>query len=201
MQYTCATNTTGTVSDAMITFASWVSAATTTTSDAVWSNWTTNTAVTYSSVIPVSGNGRSLKTEKYYAQERKKEQIRKKRMHRNAEAMMKHLLTQDEFREWRLYKSVRITGSLGGMYEIGAGYHGKHLVKLNAKLDPECWICYQPDSTYCVQDRVAALILDIKCDESRIIKLGNKSAIKDQGVTRKIVCRRYFRQEYDKQVA
>jgi hypothetical protein len=75
--------------------------------------------------------------------------------------------------EYRRYGSVQIVGSLGGKYEVGGGTPGM-VVRLDDDWIPVQKLCYHPDSSFVTEDRVAAVILDIKCDESRVREKANK---------------------------
>ncbi len=182
----CATSTgTGTTTggDAWTT---WNSTAATYLTTNIWSSWTTGTA---GNSTPSSGftfspyRAPALTPEQKLEAERKQRQIdlkaklkerRQKRVARQrARALLKSLLTAIEWSEYQRYGSVQVVGSLGGKYEVGGGTMGM-VTQLDDDYNPIQKICYHPSTQYVVEDRVAAVILDIKCDESRVRTQGNK---------------------------
>jgi hypothetical protein len=93
--------------------------------------------------------------------------------------LLRLVLTAEEWREWRLSRSVSIRGSMGGLYRVwqprdNNKLHQSTLVcSLNKDGVPFQKYCYHPSRDYCLEDQVAALVLDLKCDEARILKHGN----------------------------
>jgi hypothetical protein len=98
---------------------------------------------------------------------------------RLARQLLRMVLTKAEREEWRMFRSVRVHGSDGGYYQVWTenGQSRVCEMKKTASGDfvAEQKYCYHAPHTFCVEDQIAALILDIKCDESRIKKIGNKN--------------------------
>jgi len=167
------------------TWISWAATASTGYTNAVWNEWTTGTT-TGSSWVTYSTSPRKLTPEekakaekaalrgKLSALKARLKELRAKREARErARNLLKELLTAAEWSEYRRYGSVQIVGSLGGKYEVGGATTGM-VTQLDENWNPVQKICYHPSTQYAVEDRVAAVILDIKCDESRVRTQGNK---------------------------
>jgi len=183
----------------------WVANSCTTssvTTNGVWTTWatTSNSSGNDYYVAPhLSAEElarRKVEQEKFdrkAKQDAVKNRIKKTRAKRRGLNLLRMILTADEFNQWMLFRSVRFRGSLGGYYEVGGGPHGRLVYRLNENGTPKERICYQPSSDFIIEDQVCALILDIKCDESRVISKGNPSTFFSLHEGNRVALRRSFK--------
>jgi hypothetical protein len=115
-------------------------------------------------------------------EQRKIEIIRRRRqvsIDEKANALLRSILTDEEWREYRQYGSVRILGSLGGAYEVGQGrlpggrgWEGS-LYKLAPDGSAEQKLCIHAPLEYPVGDRMVALILTLRTNEQWVLDEAN----------------------------
>lgn len=155
----------------------WVVDGAAATTDSAWTNWTAGTffAVSGGEYIARSGTvvatpppppkaitrGRIFSIENYRA-----EQDKRKARERGLD-LLRWLLSPEELADLRAHESVRIRGSLGGLYEVGL-----NRPSLAYKIDPttlepmaKLGVC-QTAKEYVDEDRVAALVLAFQTDEA-----------------------------------
>lgn len=102
-----------------------------------------------------------------------KARIKTRRKTRVATALLRRLLCERQMQEWDLYRAVRVVGSDGGLFEINPRWCG-HLYQLDPVTgEPLRKLCVHPCTSFPVEDRVAALALNLQSDERDVIDRAN----------------------------
>lgn len=176
-----------------------------------WSSWTSTiltTSATTDTYSSSGGTGGLVNTSfTFYTSENKllklKNALKLKRKQRpivrRASELLRLVLTEKEWQEWRRYRSVQVVGSLGGKYEVGPGWSGR-VVELDENYQPVRLICYHVTTeSLPLEDEIAAIVLDIKCDESRLLQCrsGHAKSFRDEKEARKFKSRRIHRKQYE----
>lgn len=175
----------------------WNSTSTISTTVNVWNNWTTGTSnITSAATNNVVWGAWQTQpiTARYttynYAppqetDEQKKQRVREERkrkllharkqkqINRTAAAMLKELLTSEQWQDWQRFRAVRHVGRRG-IFEINPGYGGElylldHAGKAKGKF------CVHAPRDYPVADRVASLLLSLQTDEDEVMKKANRN--------------------------
>jgi len=160
-------------------------------SNIVWDSWvTTGNTVTTNSDITIVTDGtvespyqttiwktwsESAEDSKKAREQRRKDEIKRKReaekKRKRAEALLKSILTIEEWDDYRLYDSVRVRGQKG-IYDIGMGWQGM-IYRLDHQGEPMDKLCCHPPGQYPAADRIAAVVLALRADESAVLKEAN----------------------------
>jgi hypothetical protein len=95
-----------------------------------------------------------------------------------AEALLRAIISKEQWEDFRRYGSVRIKGASGAMYEIGSGRGGWSgmVYKLDEHGEPIAKLCVHPSWRFPDADRIAALILAISADEEKVLRMANPNA-------------------------
>lgn len=109
-----------------------------------------------------------------------------------ARSLLRSILTEGEWLDWRLHESVRVVGSLGGVYEIGCrGWTGM-IHRIGVDGIPTEKLCCHPPSCYPPEDRVATLVLALRTDEGEVLRKANRHRMGEEE-RRRVAARRLHR--------
>lgn len=121
------------------------------------------------------------------------ERERRQRSERGLD-LLRFLLKPKQLRELRGMGSVRIEGSMGGLYEFGlANPSIMYKIGPDGKAVQKYGIC-QTAVGYCAEDRVAAAILAFQSDEAAALKLAMVHAFGHEHEPVRVQKRRVFRE-------
>lgn len=103
------------------------------------------------------------------------------RIDRTAEKLLHDILCPEEWLEYRRYGSVRVVGSLGGIYEVGRGgartaKHGwsGNVYQLGPAGDPLQKLCVHAGFNFPIADEMVGLILALRTNEQAVLDKANR---------------------------
>jgi len=153
--------------------------ATVAASDIIWNEWTnigTINTDTNGGTITWQGWSKSVAESKEQCEKRRKAEIIRLRERRKAlvaaQKLLKHVLSDDEFEEYRRYNCVRVRGKKH-IYEVGVG---NIIYVLDFKGEPLRKLCCHASRSYPAQDRLLAAVLTARADEELILVKGNDNS-------------------------
>jgi len=137
-----------------------------------------------------------IKANRLYENQARKEAIKHRleraKVRRTAAAMLKTILSSEQWRDWQRYRAIRFRGR-AGVFEINPASGGElYLLDHEAKVAKEKFCVHAP-SSYPTEDRVASLLLALMADEDVVLQRANRCTFrneKDYDEKRKLVARR-----------
>ena len=121
---------------------------------------------------------------------------RQLKIDQKAEALLRMVLTPDQWLEYRRFGSVRLRiGEL--VYEVGAGWAG-NLAEFDLQGKLKRRLCVHAPPDYPVGDRIATLILGLKDNPGRVLGLANDHGLPSEHETRRWELRRMHRNHLPK---
>lgn len=184
----------------------WTTSSTSTTNSVIWNAWVT----TADGLMVCSSSGGDAwaptnaqpRTVDLAAQERAarrwkqaelrdriKRRMQRARQRRVAEAMLRDVLSAEQWRDWQRFRSVRLRGKRG-LFEINPASLGElYLLAPDGKKVAEKF-CVHASSAFCVEDRVVALVLALQSDEDEVMRRANRPKVTVEE-ERRVVARRH----------
>lgn len=167
----------------------------------VWDSW--NSTTTTGSSYTTSGQvvywrSWASDADREAARRRREQAALKSRLERSpirkrAAALLRRLLSDDQWRDYEQHESVRVVGSQGGLYEVGHNNWEGMLVKLDPQTEqPIEKLCCHPSASYPAEDRIATMVLALQTDEPSILAKANRHPWK-QYERERVEKRRLFR--------
>lgn len=171
----------------------------------IWQGWVEDTTINETSYViqPTYALPKLETPEQVAARERRAHQQRTKMRllegrrrepaRQKSLSLLERVLSPEKWLEYRRHGSVRVTGSVGGVYQVGVGYSDK-VYQLDRDMRPVKKLCVGPGhGHYPEGDHVAAVVLALVADELGVLARANVHQM-DENEVRRVVARRERKQ-------
>jgi len=149
---------------------------TTNISNVVWHEWCDP-----GNRVTIYGDQASVPSMSAQPARRNINEIQKKRRGR---ALLRSVLSQEQWEDWELHRSVRVEGESGDLYEVVDGF--AYRLERGIVTAKFCW---HGVGGYCIEDRIAAFILKLRTREAGFLRETHLNSFQEHE-KRRVVLRR-----------